>query len=159
MKSEFGNARLAAVLLVGLTCVVGIATGAMAQTPQGACAADSLYLDTADEGPHEAFLSFISEKHLHSISFLDPPWKKQFYVGVSTCADWLKSGKLKLHGDSETLAELKAIAKESLEDSPMENYPYIDSLRFVMAGFKRDSSSRRGQPHTPPGTAREQIWI
>ena len=48
MKSGFGKTWLAYALLVGLTCVTGLVPDAVAQTPQDACAADSLYLISPD---------------------------------------------------------------------------------------------------------------
>lgn len=123
-----------------------------------AACASPLYLDLEDEPAMSAFYDFKSRNNVN-VDIAQAPWVDRFRLGLGTCMDWLKEGRLDLHKDSLTRKELRSVERESLTDKPEQRFPLVNALRHCLSGFRKYAPTRPFEPGKYAGSGVQHGWM
>jgi hypothetical protein len=101
-------------------------------------------LSGINEVPAESYRDFKSKHNFEHGSLLEAPYAGNLRLGVESIKSYVKSHSLDIPKDSPAFDQLSRITEADLaEPDVRQKFFAVESLRHVMAAYKRDPVTRR----------------
>ena len=97
-----------------------------------------IYLDMDESACFLPWQDFASIPGSRSISYIDAPYKKNPFAGISNVKDSLRRNKLILPQGSKVREQASKLELQDLTDDLSKRFPLVEALRYVVSGFSKD---------------------